>query len=349
MLPLRQKTLVCALLSAACLPWPPVLASPPDGTVAPATVSAQAAGVGTGTAHAGRVEAVRSATVAAQVAGTITALHVKAGDRVAEGQVLLHIDSRVAGKTAQASAAQTEAAVAVLTAARSEFARQQRLFEKRYISQAALERAEAQYKAAAAQARAQQAAADAADTQAGLSVLRAPFDAIVAEVPVETGDMAMPGSPLLALFAPDALRVVADVPQGAVPADAAAPDIRLELPGGRMLSPAAVEVLPTLDARSHTVRLRLALPPAAGAVAPGSYARVWLADAAPRAAVLVPRRAVVRRAEMTGLYVLDAQQRPLLRQVRLGAERGEQVEVLAGVDAGEAVVVDPQAAARLRR
>ncbi|THF63348.1 efflux RND transporter periplasmic adaptor subunit [Pseudothauera rhizosphaerae] len=346
---LRQTIPVLMLLSATCLPLQPVLASPPDGAAALETVSAHAADAGAATAHAGRVEAVRSATVAAQVAGTITALHVKAGDRVVAGQELVHIDSRVAGKTAVASAAQTDAAVAMLAAARSEFERQQRLFEKQYISQAALERAEAQYKSAAAQARAQQAAADAAGTQAGLFVLRAPFDAIVAEVPVETGDMAMPGSPLLALFAPDALRVVADVPQGALPADAAAQDIELELPDGRMLSPTAVEVLPTLDARSHTVRLRLALPPAAGVVAPGSYARVWLPGAVPRAAVLVPRQAVVRRAEMTGLYVLDAQQRPLLRQVRLGAEHGDLVEVLAGVDAGDAVVLDPQAAARLRR
>ncbi|HEY4956987.1 MAG TPA: efflux RND transporter periplasmic adaptor subunit, partial [Caldimonas sp.] len=62
----------------------------------------------------------------------------------------------------------------------------------------------------------------------------------------------------------------------------------------------------------------------------------------------VPRTAVVRRAEMTGLYVLDPSGKPVLRQVRLGRVEGEQVEVLSGLMPGERVAADPQAAARLR-
>ena len=57
-------------------------------------------------------------------------------------------------------------------------------------------------------------------------------------------------------------------------------------------------------------------------------------------------KAVVRRAEMTGVYVLDANGHPILRQVRLGRGVDDAVEVLSGVSAGERVVLDPQAAAR---
>ncbi len=53
------------------------------------------------------------------------------------------------------------------------------------------------------------------------------------------------------------------------------------------------------------------------------------------------------RAELTGVYVLGDDGRALLRQVRLGRAQGDTVEVLAGVSAGERVVLDPQAAARL--
>ena len=60
----------------------------------------------------------------------------------------------------------------------------------------------------------------------------------------------------------------------------------------------------------------------------------------------VPLKAIVRRAEMTGLYVLDQNSRPLLRQVRLGRAHGDTVEILSGLQAGERVVTDPQAAAR---
>jgi multidrug efflux pump subunit AcrA (membrane-fusion protein) len=62
----------------------------------------------------------------------------------------------------------------------------------------------------------------------------------------------------------------------------------------------------------------------------------------------VPVTALVRRAEMTGLYVLDAEGRPLLRQVRLGRTEGANVEILSGLDLGERVATDPAAAARVR-
>jgi multidrug efflux pump subunit AcrA (membrane-fusion protein) len=78
------------------------------------------------------------------------------------------------------------------------------------------------------------------------------------------------------------------------------------------------------------------------------FARAWLPVAGSTTTRLfVPARAVVPRAELTGVYVLGADGRALLRQVRLGRPRGDTVEVLSGVAAGERVVLDPQAAARL--
>ena len=81
------------------------------------------------------------------------------------------------------------------------------------------------------------------------------------------------------------------------------------------------------------------------------FARLWLPTAGTAvpgatATLSVPRSAIVRRAEMTGLYVLDAQGRPLLRQVRLGRVDGDRIEILSGLMAGEPVVTDPQAATR---
>ena len=55
----------------------------------------------------------------------------------------------------------------------------------------------------------------------------------------------------------------------------------------------------------------------------------------------MPLTAIVRRAEMTGVYVMDAKGQPRLRQVRLGRTTGQTVEVLSGVSAGEQVVTEP--------
>jgi multidrug efflux pump subunit AcrA (membrane-fusion protein) len=97
------------------------------------------------------------------------------------------------------------------------------------------------------------------------------------------------------------------------------------------------------------VTLRADLAPGQDGAMPGQFARLWWASAgaASRASPWVPAQAIVRRAEMTGLYVLDAEGRPLLRQVRLGRSEGGQVEVLSGLSAGERVATDAQAAARM--
>jgi len=322
-------------------------------------VPAQALAGGRSTGFDGVVEALRQTVVAAQVAGAVVQLDAKVGDRVAAGQLLLRIDARAADQTAAAGDAQVQAARAALDVARKDQARQQQLYQQNYISQAALERAEAAFKATQAQVDAQLAQAGAARTQSGFYVVRAPFAGVVAEVPVALGDMALPGRPLLTLYDPAALRVSAAVAQGVAAQAAGTAAPRIELPGlpaaQAWVVPARVQWLPTVDAATHTVQLRAELPAGLPGVVPGMFARVWLQDpaagageGAAAAPLSVSKSAVVRRAEMTGLYVLDPQGRPVLRQVRLGRSVGDQVEVLSGLTAGERVVSDPQAAARVR-
>jgi len=339
---LKPTLLAMAVLLAAhgLAAQPAALASAPVA----ASTAAQSAG------YEGVVQAVRQTVLAAQVPGAVVALQVKAGDTVKARQVLLRLDARAAQQQAGAAAAQVQAARAAQEAATKEFERQKQLFQKSYISQAALDRAEAQYKSAQAEAAAQLAAAGAAHTQSGFYVVKAPYDAIVSEVAVVLGDMAMPGRPLLTLYDPAALRVSAAVPQTAAALLAAGQPLQAELPGaaGGFIKPVRWQVLPAVDPSTHTLELRLDMP-AGTRAAPGMFARVWLPGGAADAPRLtVPAKAVVRRAELTGVYVIGADGKPLLRQVRLGRASGEQVEVLAGVSAGERVALDPQAAARVR-
>jgi multidrug efflux pump subunit AcrA (membrane-fusion protein) len=83
------------------------------------------------------------------------------------------------------------------------------------------------------------------------------------------------------------------------------------------------------------------------------FARLWLGTAELSGArgpktIEVPREAIVRRAELTAVYVLDPGGKPVLRQVRLGRASEGKVEVLSGLSGGERVATDPQAAARVR-
>jgi RND family efflux transporter MFP subunit len=270
----------------------------------------------------------------------------------------LRIDARAANQTAAASTAQVQAARASLEVATRDFERQKQLFAQQYISQAALDRAEAQFKATQAEAQALLAQAGAARTQSDFYVVKAPYAGVVAEVPVTLGDMAMPGRLLLSIYDPTALRVTANVPQTSAARLASASagnGPRIELPGlpaqRQWLSPVRVQVLPTVDAATHTVQVRLDLPPRTDGLSPGMFARAWLplepGATSAAARLYVPAQAIVKRAEMTGVYVVNGEGRPLLRLVRVGRTSGGRTEILSGVSAGERVALDPQAAARL--
>jgi RND family efflux transporter MFP subunit len=301
------------------------------------------------------VEAVRQATLSTQVAGTIVGLNVKAGDRVRVGQELLRIDASAAQQNVVGNTAQLEAAQVNLRVATKELERQQQLFQKQYISQGALDRTQAQYEAAQAQVQVQQAQTRAAQTQTGFFSVRAPFNGVVSDVPVTLGDMAMPGRPLVTLHDPSALRVSAAVPQSLIEGMRhQLKSVRYEIAGIKSLAAASVQLLPAVDPVTHTAQLRIALPAGMEGLVPGMFARVWVPgssasaaaqnsakDAAQAGRVFLPLTAIVRRAEMTGVYVMDTQGKPRLRQVRLGRTTGQTVEVLSGVTVGEQVVTDP--------
>ena len=353
MQPIRQRPgshpYCCLALAAAIGLAAPLWAAAADLSAVPAQSAANTAT----SAFDGVVEAVRQTVVSAQVPGAVVAIEVKVGDVVKAGQLLARIDARAAEQNVAASDAQVQSARATLEVATKEFDRQKQLFEKNYTSQAALERAEAQFKATQAQVSAQLAQAGAARAQSGFFVVKAPYGGVVSEVPITLGDMAMPGRALLTIYDPAALRVTAAVPQTDIARIASGKPAKIQFPGlpadRQWVAPAHVTVLPTADPGTHTAQIRLDLPATVGNVAPGTFARVWLpmqGAATPR--LYVPAKAVVRRAEMTGVYVLDANGHPILRQVRLGRAVDDTVEILSGVTAGERVALDPQVAARER-
>ena len=349
------KAWLTTVTAASCLLAP--LGASAAGGSSLATVTVQGAGspATDQVSFDGVVEAVRQTNVSAQVSGAIVALNVSVGERVRTGQELLRIDARAAGELAAASAAQVRAAQASLSVASADYERQNKLFQKQYISQSALDRAQGQFQAARAQVQALQAQAGATRTQSSLFVVTAPYAGVVSAVPVALGEMASPGRLLVTLYDPSALRVTAAIPQSALVGVPDGKSLRLQLPGtsaGQLqLESGSVQVLPAADAATHTLQLRLGLPASVKDAVPGMFARVWLSAAARSgegARLYVPASAVVRRAEMTGLYVVDAKGRALLRQIRVGPLEGDRIEVLSGVQKGEKIATNPQAAARAR-
>jgi len=336
---LGAGSLITLMIASVSLDVQAQPASKPVSQTAPASAINSFEGV---------VEAERQTVIAAQVSGAIVEILTKAGDHVRAGQLLLRIDAHAAAQAAAASKERVISAQANAELARKDFERQRQLFSRGYISQAALDHADARLKAAGADANAQIAQAGAAETQAGYYTIRAPYAGVIAEIPVSPGGMAMPGQPLLTMYDPTALRVTSTIPQSAVGHELPVSMVSVEITGMsgiQRLSPTHIKILPTIDAGTHTAQIRLALPANLSEAVPGMFARVWLPTYEQAIqSVRIPMTALVRRAEMTGVYVLDGKNQPLLRQVRVGRIAGGQVEILSGISADEHVVQDAESA-----
>lgn len=272
------------------------------------------------------LEATQQAVVATQVSGRIVEVRVEAGQRVTKGQLLMRIDAREAAENVAAARAQ-------LAQAEANFQRTLNLFKQKFVSQAALDAAEAQLKSARAQA-------GAAGAGASHATVTAPISGIVAARHAELGDLAMPGKPLLTVFDPQGLRAVASVPQYKLKDARAAKTARVEFPESRRwLDGARVEILPTIDALSHTATARVYLADAEGLV-PGMAARVHFVTGTAKK-LTVPPSAILRRGEISAVYVLK-DGKATLRQVRLGEAVGDgEIEVLSGLAAGDTISLDP--------
>ncbi|MEK9777006.1 MAG: efflux RND transporter periplasmic adaptor subunit, partial [Quisquiliibacterium sp.] len=258
----------------------------------------------------GQLEAVRQSTIAAQVAGTVLARTVRAGDTVKAGQVLVRIDPSAALQSQAASAAQLAAAQAQQAAAGKALERTRQLVSQNYVSPANLDKAEADYKAAKEAVRALSAQNAGAAAQTGWRTLVAPFDSVVTSTFTEIGDIAMPGKPLIQLHDPRALRVAMNLPAGIVARlqGKGEPQITIPDAGPSQRTPKAgrLVVVSSADPVSHTQRAHIDLPSGLEGLHPGMFARIELAlrqepGWSPR--LVVPASALIARGDLRAVYV----------------------------------------------
>lgn len=320
----------------------------------------------------GIVRARLSTPVASQLMATVTAVHVRVGDRVRRGAPLVTLDARdvlanqqraaagvtAAQESASAAAADEAAAEANLTLARVTHERIAGLASRKSATPQELDQAVAALASADAQlrsARARRAAADAgregaraasvaADTGATYAQLTSPFDAVVTQRDVEPGALATPGTPLLVIEDPanQRLEVHVDESRAAWVTPGQSVELSLDEQAStttRAWTLARVAEVDRLDPASHTFTVKVDLPSTHTARS-GSVGRVRVTGAT-RAALTVPDAALVRRGQLTFVFAVDASGTARLRAVSTGATQRGRTEILAGLVANDTVVVSP--------
>jgi membrane fusion protein (multidrug efflux system) len=274
-----------------------------------------------GTAHAN--EAV---DVTSKAANKVVEVRFDEGQWVRRGAVLLELD----GAQDRADLAAAEAALAE---SRSAYERSRGLFTQQAVSQSQLEQIEATLKGN--EARVAAAAARVADT-----VIRAPFDGRVGLRRVSVGALVSPGTVITTLDDTRTMKLDFDVPEAF---------IAILKPG---LAVAAQSIaypeesfdgtVESVDSRvdpvTRAIKVRARLPNPGGLLRPGMFLTV-IVSRDPLPGLVVPEQSLVpERGEVYVFVVADG--RASRRVVTIGRRSPGEVEILAGVAAGERVVIE---------
>jgi len=276
----------------------------------------------------GTVRAKLHATLEARLRGHIEQMPVGLGEMVQKGQLIARLD---AGEVM----ARLDQAKASLEEADRDWKRTSTLFGQQSATRAEYD---------SAQARQQIAQGVLAEAKVMMSYvsITAPFSGVVTKKWADVGDLAAPGKPLLDLEDPTALQLQADVPEALI-ANVKLDDqlaVHLESVTNEMVG-TVTEMSPIADPNSRTFPVKLDLANEPG-LQSGQFGRVAL-PIGEVSAIRVPAAAVILRGQMELVFVV-ADGHALLRLVKTGAQVGDEVEVLSGLNAGETVVTDGAAA-----
>lgn len=294
----------------------------------------------------GVVEAVNEATLAAEIQGRVAEILFDVGDVVpADGVIIRLRGTEQKAEVSKAEAQVVDARARVVESSRA-FQRVESLYAQNAASAQALEQARAALEVSRASLSVAEAQLTKAEERAGYTVIRAPYGGIVTQRHVERGESVSPGQPLISGFLPDQLRVSVDVPQRLIETVREHRAARVDLPGDDdgSLKADGLSIFPYASRGTGTTRVRLVLPFGVEGLSPGMLVKVAFA-AGERNVLVIPARAIVYRSEVVGVYVRSGDGTINLRPIRPGKVLGSGAAVvLAGLEAGEQVALDPVAA-----
>jgi RND family efflux transporter MFP subunit len=296
------------------------------------------------TAFDGIIEAIDQSTVAAQTSGRVVELQFDVGDYVDKGAVIARLTDTEQSARVRAAESAVAGARARLAEAQLSYDRTREVFDKQLIARAQFDKVVADYDSAQARLRSEQAALDQAREGLDYTVIKAPYAGTVVARHVQVGETVVPGMDLMTGLSLENLRAVVEIPQQHIGPLRKHATARVILPGGQSVLAAELRIPPSASSETHSFRVLVTLPKGDFQVYPGTLVKVAFVNGEIQR-LLVPGEAIVRRGELTGVYVVSGTDRISLRYLRTGTPTADDsIPVLAGLEPGERVAIDPIAA-----
>ena len=297
--------------------------------------------IASGPSISGELNAERTASVRAEVSGSVIQVYVEPGQRVAAGAPLARIDATTASAAELSARTGVTASEAQAAQAKKELDRAERLNAAGAIADRDLENTRLQYSTAMAQLANVKSAYAAANKQLRSATVRAPFAGVVAGKVVSAGDVVQPGAALFTVVDPRSMRLEAAVPAGQIG------QIRIGMPvafsvsgyGDRKFTGTVTRVSPVADPTTRQVQILASIPNGAGTLVGGLFAEGRV-NTESRHAVVLPATAIDQRgATPSVMRVRGGRVERISVTLGIRDEQRENYEITQGLQRGDTVLL----------
>ena len=300
-----------------------------------------------------------TSTIYARVSGYLTRWFVDIGDRVKKFQVLAEIDTPELDAQLEAGKAQLKASEAELKVRESEAEFARTTFDrwagsaKGVVSEQEREDKKASFASAVAKQHAAEARVnldksnvDRLTYMAQFKQVSAPYDGVITERRIDIGDLVTAGStssttPLFGISQYDQIRVFASVPQNAssdIGVGATAKITAAELPS-QVFEGKVTRTSESIDPQSRTLRVEVDLPNPDAKLLPGMYLKAEF-NLKSKSYIQIPASALLFRTGGPQVAVVQPDSTVKFRDVRIGRDNGNSVDIASGLSEGDRVVLN---------
>jgi len=296
----------------------------------------------------GKIEAENSANLSTRMMGYVTKVHVKVGQKVGAGQMLVSINNTdLLAKKAQVDASILQA-TAGYNNAKKDYDRFVNLYKQQSASQKELDDITARYEMAKAGLEGAKQMRNEVMAQFSYSNITAPFSGTVTNTFVKEGDMANPGMPLVSVEGASRLQVTAMVSENDIASIKKGMPVKVLVKSSNAnLTGKVSEVSVSATNTGGQYLVKINLDKTDSSVLSGMFVNVQFpienkTQAVQTDRVLVPESALVKQGQLTGIYTIGTGNTAILRWLRTGKNFGDQVEVLSGLSASEQYIVSAE-------
>jgi RND family efflux transporter MFP subunit len=296
----------------------------------------------------GTVVALQSVDIRAQITSTVREVHIREGQTVARGDLLVSLDSRAEEANLKKAEAQVEKDRADLANGLRTLERQRELFKQKFISQSALDAAENQVETLKGQLAVDLAAVEATKVALANTRIEASFAGRTGAIGVRPGSLVQPnGTVLVTVTQIDPIQVAFSLPekelpglQGALAAGPVSVEVEASPESGRQTFTGQVNFVDNaVDTATGTIRVKAQFDNRASRLWPGMFVNVIVAPRVLAQASVVPLQAVQTGPDGRFLFVVGDDRKVAARPVALDyLDAG--IAVVKGVEPGTKVVVE---------